>query len=114
MAVDYVVKAGTWPGPLVVDLPSLVGQAQDLLAVGTTATFRMRPFNLDPAVVTGTCVILGATTVGCPWGASDLSGLDGLYELEVEVEWVSGRREVFPAEQDHPYLLIFIEPTIAV
>lgn len=114
MAVDYVVKAGTRPGPLAVTLTFSDGSEPDLLIAGTTATFRMRPFGIDPAIVTGDCVILSKTMVGCPWEDTDLDGLDGLYELEVAVVWTSGRRETFPAEEGRPFITVLVQPVIAV
>lgn len=112
MAADYVVKAGSVPGPLVIGLSYSDATVPNLLTPGTTARFRMRPYREDPAVVAGACIILSGTSVGYQFGPTELVGLGGVYEGEVSVEWLDGRKETFPADAERPYFIIVIEPQI--
>lgn len=113
MAADYTVKAGSVPGPLVFSLAYSDGTEPDLSTPGTTATFRMRPYGVDPAVIVGACAILDATRAAYQFGADELADLAGAYQCEIHVEWTSGRDETFPADPERPYFVILVEPAIA-
>jgi hypothetical protein len=113
MAADYIVKAGTVPGPLTADLSFADGSSvPDITASGTVILFRMRPWNSDPAVVEAAATALSAARVSYQWVDGDLDIADGAYQAEFDVTWLTGRHETFPADPERPYLVISVLPAI--
>lgn len=113
MNADYTVKAGAVPGPLRVGLSYSDGTTPDLTPPGTTVVFRMGRFHGGPAVLTAAAAIVDASTVQYVWQAGNLTLPEGLYEAEFQVTWTSGRKDTFPAAEEHPYILIRVEPVIS-
>jgi hypothetical protein len=114
MAADFTVKANSVPGPLLVDLSYADGSAlPDLTTPDTVITFRMRPWGLDPAVIDAPATAVGPARVSYQFSPTDLVGLGGAYQAEIDVVWASGRHETFPANPDRPFLVISVIPPIA-
>jgi hypothetical protein len=108
---DYIVKEGTIPGPLDVDLSYSDGTAPDL--TGASLLFRMRPWEADPFILERAGSVVDATTARLSWQAGDFTGLDGLYQVQVRVTFLSGSIEIFPADETHPFVTIWVQPSIA-
>lgn len=106
-AADYVVKTGDLPGPLEVDLSYSDGTAPDLTVSGTTVAFRMRAYGQASPLLAGTASILGAARVAYAWADGDFALPPGFYQVDFRVLGPGGvSRETFPADSQHPYILI--------
>lgn len=109
---DYVVKAGAKPGPLDMALSYSDGTTPTI--TGATITFYLRPYGGGATVLSEAGSVLNATTArytpSVAWQTAITT--PGLYEAEVRVVYLDGREERFPADEDHPYVTIYVEAAI--